>query len=158
LPPRPARPRHPTSLPDPGWMAGSAVRTGRLICDQKIPEGAKFKSRRGHDRHGRQSLVEAFTDMRSSIPAQYLGLVRLFCALEQLDLLRAPLLGDFTILRRNRIRINELLRRTDAEPRRKDQDRADLQGPSGGRSVNRCANPRGFHHCPKDASTTKRFR
>lgn len=114
------------------------------------PEWPKLKLRRGHGRSGLRSLVEAFTDIRSSIPVKDLGLVRFPCTLEQLDLLGASLFGNRTILGRNGIRINELLRRADAKPRRKDQDHADLQGQSSGRSTHRCGNPRGSHHWPEN--------
>jgi hypothetical protein len=41
------------------------------------------------------------------------------------------------------------LRRTGTEPRREDQDDAELQGKSGRRSAHRWDNWRASHHCPK---------
>jgi hypothetical protein len=76
--------------------------------------------------------------------------------LEQLDLLRASLFGNCTILRRNGIRINELLRRAGTEPRRKDQDHAELPGESSGRSTHRRGNLRGSHHCLKIIMASKK--
>jgi len=49
--------------------------------------------------------------VRSSIPARYLGLVCLPCALKQSELLGASLFGICTILGRDRIGIDELWRR-----------------------------------------------
>jgi hypothetical protein len=82
-------------------------------------EVGKFKaanSRRGHNKPGLRSLVEACSNVRSSIPARYLGLVCLPCALKQLELLGASLFGICTILGRDRIGINELLRRIGTAP------------------------------------------
>jgi hypothetical protein len=50
-------------------------------------------------------------------------------------LLGAPLFGNGTILRRDGIRIDELLSKDVAEPRAKNHDRAGLQGKSNGPSA-----------------------
>jgi hypothetical protein len=90
-----------------------------------------------------------------SIPACYLGLVCLPCALKQLELLGAALFGICTILGRDRIGINELLRRIGTAPRRKDQHHAELHGKSSGQSAQGWGNVRGSHHCFKIVIASK---
>ena len=78
------------------------------------PQVAKLKaanSRWGQNRPVLRSLVEACSNVRGSIPARYLGLVCLPCALKQSELLGASLFGVCTILGRDRIGIDELWRR-----------------------------------------------
>jgi hypothetical protein len=94
--------------------------------------------------------------VRSSIPTRYLGLVCLLCALKQLELLGASLFGICTILGRDGIGINELLRRIGTAPWRKDQDHAELQGKSGGQSTHSWGNVGGSYHCYKIIIASKR--
>lgn len=118
-------------------------------------QGCKFKA--GPQQAGPpRSLVETCSNVRSSIPTRYLGLVCLFCALKQLELLGASLFGICTILGRDGIGINELLRRIGTEPWRKDQDHAELQGKSSGQSTQSWGNVRGSHHCFKIIIASKR--
>ena len=77
-------------------------------------QGRKFKA--GPQEPGLRSLVEACSNVRSSIPARYLGLVCLLCALKQLELLGASLFSICTILGRDGIGVNELLRRIGTTP------------------------------------------